>query len=373
MGVTKKMAVTRKVIDKSRGVKECTSCDGRGVKVEVMRMGSMVQQVQSQCNSCGGNGKSFTTKPEREVLEVPIQKGATDGHKIPFHEKADEHPDCDTGDVVFVVKQQEHADFHRKGADLFVERKISLVEALCGFEMELTHLDGRKLLIRTSPGEIIKPRARGFDPLAQENDSTDWEVMENCDCPSIETVAEAHTTDVDTLKKACDTQLKRKGIDVGVFVVDSNRAYFKQCTREEALGAKETKHGSTMYVVSDPNAKSPFRMCKAVKGEGMPTYKNPFVYGNLFLMLTIEFPDSLSPESQTQFRELLPPPLHVPKWEESDDSVEVHTVVDIDPVESYNSNKVNMTAGGEAYDDDEEERSGSGRMPGRQAAQCQQQ
>ena len=47
-----------------------------------------------------------------------------------FREMADEHPDADTGDVNFVLKEQEHADFKRKGADLFVERKISLVEAI---------------------------------------------------------------------------------------------------------------------------------------------------------------------------------------------------------------------------------------------------
>merc|ERR1719343_492199 len=231
---------------------------------------------------------------------------------------ADEHPDADTGDVVFVLKQQEHAEFKRKGADLFIERKISLVEALCGFKMELTHLDGRKLLIQTSPGEIVKPMAQGFDPLAKEESKTDWEVMEDCDCPSIDNVAQADTTDIDTLKKACETQLKRKGIDVGVFVVDGSRAYFKQCTREEALAAKKTKKGSTMYIVSDPDAKKAFRMIKAVKDEGMPTYKNPFVHGNLFLLLTIEFPDELSPDNQKAIKKLLPPPLNVPKIKEDD-------------------------------------------------------
>merc|ERR1719401_772686 len=140
---------------------------------------------------------------------------------------------------------------------------------------------------------------QGFDPLAkEEGKTTEWEVIEDMDCPSIENVAQADTTDVDTLKKACETQLKRKGIDVGVFVVDQRKAYFKQCTREEALAAKKTKKGSTMYIVSDPDAKKNFRMIKAVKDEGMPTYKNPFVHGNLFLLLTIEFPDSLSPDNQ---------------------------------------------------------------------------
>merc|ERR1719512_109080 len=106
----------------------------------------MVQQMRSQCKNCGGDCRVFASKPEREVLDVHIQKGSPDNHKVQFRGMADEHPDAETGDVVFVLKEQEHAEFTRKGADLFIERKISLVEALCGFKIELTHLDGRKLL-----------------------------------------------------------------------------------------------------------------------------------------------------------------------------------------------------------------------------------
>merc|ERR1719412_1862053 len=110
------MAITRQVIDKKKGVVECRECDGRGVQIEVVRMGPMIQQMQSQCHACGGQGKSFTTKKEREILEVMIQKGSPDGHKIPFRAMADEHPEADTGDVIFVVKQEEHPMFKRKGA-----------------------------------------------------------------------------------------------------------------------------------------------------------------------------------------------------------------------------------------------------------------
>merc|ERR1719217_2059357 len=125
-----------------------------------------------------------------------------------------------------------------------------------------------------------------------------------------------------------------------------------------------------MYVLSDPNANQSMRLMKAVKDEGMPTYKNPFIHGNLFLILTIEFPDKLTPEVQADIRKLLPPPLHVPTIKPDDEGVEVHNVTDIDPVQSYQSNKVNMQAGGEAYDDDDDEGGGGGRGPG--GAQCQQ-
>jgi len=66
-------------------------------------------------------------------------------------------PDTVTGDIVFVLQQKEHPKFKRKGEDLFVEHTLSLTEALCGFQFVLTHLDGRSLLIKSNPGEVVKP------------------------------------------------------------------------------------------------------------------------------------------------------------------------------------------------------------------------
>ena len=66
-------------------------------------------------------------------------------------------PDTVTGDIVFVLQQKDHPKFKRKGDDLFVEHTLSLTEALCGFHFVLTHLDGRQLLIKSQPGEVVKP------------------------------------------------------------------------------------------------------------------------------------------------------------------------------------------------------------------------
>ncbi|PHT60413.1 DnaJ protein -like protein 2, partial [Capsicum baccatum] len=41
--------------------------------------------------------------------------------------------------------------------DLFVEHTLSLTEALCGFHFILTHLDNRQLIIKSQPGEVVKP------------------------------------------------------------------------------------------------------------------------------------------------------------------------------------------------------------------------
>merc|ERR1719230_2052240 len=109
----------------------------------------MIQQSQQQCPSCGGEGKKFKQKKEREVLDVFVEKGAPDGHKITFSGKADEHPDADPGDVIFTIRVKDHPVFTRRGADLYINKDISLQEALCGFAMEIDHLDGRKIIAKT--------------------------------------------------------------------------------------------------------------------------------------------------------------------------------------------------------------------------------
>ncbi len=38
-----------------------------------------------------------------------------------------------------------------------MEKTIKLSEALCGFQFVVEHLDGRKIVIRSTVGEVIKP------------------------------------------------------------------------------------------------------------------------------------------------------------------------------------------------------------------------
>jgi len=59
------------------------------------------------------------------------------------------------GDLYVRVCIEPHKTFKRKGADLFIERKITLLEALTGLTFEIDHLDGTKLKTTTLPGEVI--------------------------------------------------------------------------------------------------------------------------------------------------------------------------------------------------------------------------
>ena len=120
---------------------KCTACNGLG-KVTMMRqMGPFMTQSAQACQTCGGEGMCATG--EYKSIELRIPKGVENNTIL------------QVDGVHLKVQQKPHELFKRKGRHLFIERNISLVEALTGFQMEIKHLDGKMLSIRSN--EIIKP------------------------------------------------------------------------------------------------------------------------------------------------------------------------------------------------------------------------
>lgn len=129
----------------------------------------MIQQMQQLCTPCGGEGQVIDEKNkcrtcnakkvvnEQKIIEVNITPGMRDNQKIVFYNEGDQEPGIEPGDVILVIKTKEHPQFIRKNDDLYLKQEITLNEALCGFQSVITHLDGRKILLTTKPGQIIKP------------------------------------------------------------------------------------------------------------------------------------------------------------------------------------------------------------------------
>lgn len=165
-GKTVKLAVNRDVLDGDPRM--CTTCDGEGIVIELRQLGlGMVQQIQRHCSDCGGEGYRCKKKRERKVLEVLVEKGMRHGQKIVFRGMADEKPNCEPGNVNFVIQEKDHAMFKRKGADLLVTKTLSLKEALTGFRWPIKHLDGRQVLIESRPSEVIQAEASGGRPYVK--------------------------------------------------------------------------------------------------------------------------------------------------------------------------------------------------------------
>lgn len=146
---------------------KCGSCAGKGIKLVTQRMGNMLLQTQQTCQDCEGEGtvikdKCKDCKGEKVQFitvkkEIDLDKGIPDGHRYKYTDEGDEYPEVETGDLYVEVFLQKHKDFIRKGADLVYKTEISLLQALSGFSIIITHLDGRKIQIKTKKDEVIKP------------------------------------------------------------------------------------------------------------------------------------------------------------------------------------------------------------------------
>jgi len=68
---------------------------------------------------------------------------------------ADEHPGIMAGDIHVRILVEKHKEFTRQGADLFMDKKISLLEALTGTNYLIKGLDGKQFKVTTLPNEII--------------------------------------------------------------------------------------------------------------------------------------------------------------------------------------------------------------------------
>jgi len=131
----------------------------------------MFSHASQPCKECKGQGKTMDEKDKckeckgervkkvKKDIDVTIEPGCPHENDIIFTGEADELPGIHAGDLYVRVLIEPHAVFRRKGADLFLEKNITLSEALCGFNFEVTHLDGRKFTVTTLPGEVISSGA----------------------------------------------------------------------------------------------------------------------------------------------------------------------------------------------------------------------
>jgi DnaJ homolog subfamily A member 2 len=174
---------------------ECNNCAGAG---EVFR-------EKDKCRKCHG-ARTATTK---KFLELYIPPGSRSGEKIVLSGEADQDPDdLSPGDLVFIVKEQDHETFQRRGNDLCAETQVTLAEALTGLDrVVLKHLDGRGISIKISqqrgkvlrPGEVLKITGEGM-PIKRTDSRGDLYLVIKVEFPEDGWISDRKA--IDSIQKA---------------------------------------------------------------------------------------------------------------------------------------------------------------------------
>jgi DnaJ homolog subfamily A member 2 len=165
-GKTTKLSLRKTVLCSGCGgkggknVRTCNGCGGSGRKTMLRQTGIMLQQIESACGECDGQGEIMAAKDrcticrgskvceEKKVLEVHIERGMSDGTEIRFQGEGDQGPQIQVpGDVVIRVTQQPHSVYKRSGSDLAATIEVDLLTALAGGTLYVPTLDSRTLKI----------------------------------------------------------------------------------------------------------------------------------------------------------------------------------------------------------------------------------
>ncbi|CAF1188305.1 unnamed protein product [Rotaria sordida] len=89
--------------------RECTKCEGRGIETLMYRMGPIIQQTQSKCSSCNGEGTMINSKNcckscrgkkmirQTKNMNVDIAPGSHDGEAIKFSGEGNQIPKGENG------------------------------------------------------------------------------------------------------------------------------------------------------------------------------------------------------------------------------------------------------------------------------------
>ena len=136
----------------------CPKCNGKGIGIQILRIGMMVQQTVGNCQNCNGTGQlkdknnmcnickgnCFLLKSKN--IQIPLKAGLSNNNKINLTGKGHIYKDGKS-DLILTINELPHLYYKRYENDLYIEIILKLHEALFGFNKIITHLDGRKLNI----------------------------------------------------------------------------------------------------------------------------------------------------------------------------------------------------------------------------------
>lgn len=108
----------------------------------------------------------------KERLSITIRPGTHINEKIVCKGKADELPDCITGDLVLVIVGGQHEKYNRKNNDLYLKHEISLINSLASEDIYFYHINNKKYKIKNdkilSPYDTLKISNLGM-PIKNSN------------------------------------------------------------------------------------------------------------------------------------------------------------------------------------------------------------
>ena len=132
--------------------------------------------------------KNSNGTKEQKMIEVNIKAGWKSGTKINFANEGDYQPECGARQTIqFVIEEKTNPVFKREGNNLKMNVTLTFKESLCGFDKDVTTLDGRRIPLSRSqpiqPGTTSTYPGLGMPISKSPGQRGDLEIVYKVDYP----------------------------------------------------------------------------------------------------------------------------------------------------------------------------------------------
>ncbi len=166
----------------------CPQCGGAG-QVQRMQNAGFARFIRVEtCGKCGGRGSIIDT-PCRECrgrgvvrrtrkIRLEIPAGVDNGHTLRLRGEGEAGPrGTPSGDLYVVISIPDHPVYRRRDADLFVETRLSAVEAMLGTNVRVPTLYGDVNLdipAGTPLGHEFRIKGKGLPKLGHHGNGDEY-------------------------------------------------------------------------------------------------------------------------------------------------------------------------------------------------------
>lgn len=181
----------------SKFLKECDKCKGSG-KIRIAQRHGFTQFVSiTSCDKCKGIGKIATKFcdlcegkgriEKMQKIEIKIPKGVNNGQYLRIEGKGEPGRNAPSGDLYIVIFIKKHPLFKRENENLFLDKRINLVTAIFGGNIDIQGLD-KKLKLKIPNGTeshtIFRLKGQGM-PIINSYNKGDLFVKVIVDIPKL--------------------------------------------------------------------------------------------------------------------------------------------------------------------------------------------
>lgn len=195
-GVNKKLKISKYVAchhcngtgaKNGTSFRTCNRCGGTGYVIQMRQSFFGVQQTQSVCPECNGEGKTITeectschgtgVEKKETVVEFRIPAGVQDGQTLVLKGEGNAplHGGIN-GNLLILIQEEKDSELIRDGQDLIYNLMLDFPTAALGGTAEIPLIDGKakiKIAPGTQPGKVLRMRGKGLPSFQNEREMGD--------------------------------------------------------------------------------------------------------------------------------------------------------------------------------------------------------